>query len=77
MERVFCIQCWGAWRLIFAKISYKYLETYFNPSGELRKLSDNPYKRTKSPILYITWNNWLRTSDVRYKVYYKKFDLLQ
>ena len=66
MEWVLCIQCRGTWRLIFAESSYKYSETDFNASGELRKLSDNPYKRAESPILYITWNNWLSTPDVGY-----------
>ena len=66
MEWVLCIQCRGAWRLIFAESSYKCLENDFNPSGELRKLSNNPYKRAKGPILYITWDNWLSTSDVGY-----------
>ena len=46
MEWVRFIQYRGAWRLIFAEKSYKYSETDFNPSGELRKLSDNPYKRS-------------------------------
>ena len=40
------------WRLIIAKRSYKYSKIDFNPSGELYKLSDNPYKRVKSPILF-------------------------
>ena len=66
MEWVLCFQCREAWRLIFAESSCKYSETDFNPSGELRKLSDNPYKRAKSPILYITCNNWLSTPDVGY-----------
>ena len=29
-------------------------ENDLNPSGELRKLSRNPYKRAKNPMLYIT-----------------------
>ena len=57
MELVRFIQCREAWRLIFAEKSYKYSETDFNRSGELPKLSDNSYKRAKSPILYVTWNN--------------------
>ena len=50
VEWVFYVQCRGAGRLLFAEILYKYSETDFSPSGEIRKLSGNPYKRAKSPI---------------------------
>ena len=66
MEWVLCIQYRGAWRLIFAEGLGEYSETDFNASGELHKLSDNPYKGAESPILYITRNNWLSTPDVGY-----------
>ena len=76
MESVFCIDCKRAWKLIFPERSYKYLETDFNLSGELRRLSNDHYKRAKRPS-YIIWNNWVRTSDMGYKFYYKTIDLLQ
>ena len=56
----------GARRLIFAERSHKYSNSDFNPSGKLCKLSGNHYKRAKSPVLCITWNNWPRSPDVGY-----------
>ena len=56
IKSLVCVQRKRAWRLAFAEIFYKYSNTDFNRFGELRKFSNNPYRRVKRPILYITWN---------------------
>ena len=56
IKSLVCVQYKGAWRLAFAEILYKYSNTDFKRKGELRKLSDNPYRRAKRPILYINLN---------------------